>query len=157
MVSKRNPIAEKPFLHLFLPNTHLLRGELNEAEDGGGITGTTITAVQCHSPMKRCQILCKAQLAASMPKFQEFLWCHHCTIGRGRSTPGPPLPTPQVQLNPRQQKPGAVSTMGIKPREPLLLLLKRHYYLALLLFQQSWQKSYLKICLKLRILCLRVC
>lgn len=156
-VSKSNPIIEKLFLHLFLQSRHLLRGELNEAEDSWGIIETTITSVQCNFPVKRSQILCKAQLAASMPKYQELLCFHHCTIGRRRSTPELPYQPHKVQLSPCQEQPEAVSTMGIKPRKLLLLLLKRHHHLALLLFSESWQKSYLKICLKLCILCLRVC
>lgn len=132
-VSKRNPIIEKLFLHLFLQST-LLRGGLNEPEDGGGVTENTITAVQCASPVNRSQTLCKAQLVPSMPKYQEFLCCHHCTIGRSRSTPKLPYQPHKVQLSPQQEKPEALSTMGIKPRKPLLLLLKRHHHLALLLF-----------------------
>lgn len=133
-MSKRNPIIEKLFLHLFLQSRHLLRGEFNEAEDGGGVFETTITSVPCRSPVKRSQILYRTQLASSMPKYQEFLCCHHCTIGRRRSTPKLPHQPHKVQLRPWQEKPGAVSTMGIKPRKPPLLLLKRHHHLALLLF-----------------------
>lgn len=83
---KKNPVIENLFFPLLLQSRHLLRGELNEAEEGEGIIEITITAVQCHSPVKKSRFLPKAQLATSVHSYQGFLHCHHCTIGKGRNT-----------------------------------------------------------------------
>jgi len=85
-VPQKNPIIERLFSPLLLQSRHLLRGELNEAEDATGNTGTIITAVQRRSPVKRSQFLCKAQLAALHAHLPGFLCYHHCTIDERRST-----------------------------------------------------------------------